>query len=391
MLETGSAAPGASRAEALPQGIFDIRGRDWLVYRLKALDEKMAPSLDLALRVIIEGDFNDLKRLKDLALELKNDIDSSLAPSGHSYASGRSGRGFSRSRMMDDKWNGLEQLFFVHRLAEMDAAEIKEKLISLRNKVTAAGLIINLGGGADSIKTTLGEIGKRFGPFGAPRPWRQTAAEGLAASTAGGLPVKAEIFSSPSLQVGFAAFTVPAAPYGSAAQAAELVLSHQLSTGPLWEAIRMKGGAYGAFAHPDHLEGTFSFSTYRDPDPLRSLETFPPLLRELSAANASGPREEEELVKAIIGTYAKETRPRTAAEKSLSDFLRFLYGIEDRHRARRLASLIAVGQNETEAVLKRLASSAADPSSGHPVIIAGKAQAEKAAARLGCEVTELPV
>jgi hypothetical protein len=32
-----------------------------------------------------------------------------------------------------------------------------------------------------------------------------------------------------------------------------------------------------------------------------------------------------------------------------------------------------------------------DPASGHPVIIAGKAQAEKAAARLGCEVTELPI
>jgi Zn-dependent M16 (insulinase) family peptidase len=384
MLETGSAAVGASRAEALPQGILDIRGRDWLVYRLKALDEKVASSLDLALRLIAEGDFSDLKRLRDLAVELKNDMDSSLAPSGHSYASGRSGRDFSRSRQTEETWNGLEQLFFVHRLAEMDSSEIKDRLTAIRGKLAAAGLIVNLAGGADSIKTSRGEIGKRFGAFGPPRPRRQAA---LGSAGAG----RPEVFSSASLQVGFAAFTVPAAPYGSTAQAAELVLSHQLSTGPLWEAIRMKGGAYGAFAHPDHLEGSFSFSTYRDPDPLRSLETFPPLLQELAANDSAGPREEEELVKAVIGAYAKETRPRTALEKSLSDFFRFLYGIEDRHRARRLASLIAVSQNETAAVLKRLAAAAAGPASGRPVIIAGRAQAEKAAVRLGCELKELPV
>jgi Zn-dependent M16 (insulinase) family peptidase len=380
MLETGSPVPGASRAAAFPQGIFDIRGRDWIVFRLKALDEKMAPSLDLALRLIAGGDFGDLKRIRDLAVELKNDADSNLAPSGHSFASLRSGRGFSRSRRIDEKWNGLEQLFFVHRLAEMEAGEISGRLRALREKISSAGLIINLGGGGEAIKNCLGEIGKRFGPFGPPRPRRETAA------FAGGREGP-EVFASATLQVGFAALTVPASPYDSAEQAAELVLSHQLSTGPLWEAIRMKGGAYGAFTHPDNLEGAFSFSTYRDPDPLRSLETFPALLKELAGSGGAGG--EEELVKAVIGTYARETYPRTAAEKSSLDFFRFLYGVEDGHRGRRLKSIIAIREEETAAVLKRLASLAEDP--GSPVIIGGRAQAEKAAARLNCEVKELPV
>jgi Zn-dependent M16 (insulinase) family peptidase len=381
MLETGSMVPGASRAAVLPQGIFDIRGRDWLIFRLKALDEKMAPSLDLALRLIIEGDFGDLKRIRDLAVELKNDMDSNLAPSGHSFASSRSGRGFSHSRRIDEKWNGLEQLFFVHRLAETEAGEISGRLCSLREKISGNGLVINLGGSGEAIKNCLGEIGKRFGSFGPPRPRRETAAR---APEGGGEP---EVFASSSLQVGFAALTLPASPYDSAEQAAELVLSHQLSTGPLWEAIRMKGGAYGAFTHPDSIEGAFSFSTYRDPDPLRSLETFPALLKELAGGGTTGG--EEELVKAVIGTYARETHPRTAAEKSLLDFCRFLYGVEDSHRSRRLKSVIAVREAETAAVLRRLASLAEGP--GSPVIITGRAQAEKAAARLNCEVKELPV
>jgi Zn-dependent M16 (insulinase) family peptidase len=380
MLETGSMVPGASRTAVFPQGIFDIRGRDWIIFRLKALDEKMAPSLDLALRLITEGDFGDLKRIRDLALELKNDMDSSLAPSGHSVASSRSGRGFSRARGIDETWNGLEQLFFVHRLAEMEAGEISGRLRAIREKIARSGIIINLGGSGDAIKSSLGEIGQRFGAFGPPLPRRETAAF----TAYRGEP---EVFASDSLQVGFAALTVPASPYDSAEQAAELVLSHQLSTGPLWEAIRMKGGAYGAFTHPDNLEGAFSFSTYRDPDPLRSLETFPALLKDLANAGIAGG--EEELVKAVIGAYSRETYPRTGAEKSFIDFFRFLYGVEDGHRSRRLKSLIAVREEETAAILRRLASLAEKP--GSPVIIAGRAQAEKAAARLNCNVKELPV
>jgi Zn-dependent M16 (insulinase) family peptidase len=382
MLETSSPVPGAPRAAVFPQGIFDIRGRDWLIFRLKALDGKMAPSLDLALRLITEGDFGDLKRIRDLTLEMKNDMDSNLAPSGHSYASLRSGRGFSASRRTEEKWNGLEQLFFVHRLAEMEAGEISGRLCALREKISSGGMVVNLGG--EAIKNCLAEIGKRFGRFGPPRPRRETAA--FAAAEGG-----PEVFASASLQVGFAALTLPASPYDSAEQAAELVLSHQLSTGPLWEAIRMKGGAYGAFAHPDNLEGTFSFSTYRDPDPLRSLETFPVLLKELAGRGPAGSGGEEELVKAVIGTYARETRPRTGAEKSLADFFRFLCGIEEGHRYRRIKSVIAVREEETAAALKRLASAAAGSGSGSPVIITGRAQAEKTAARLNCEVRELPV
>jgi len=162
----------------------------------------------------------------------------------------------------------------------------------------------------------------------------------------------------------------------------------------------VKGGAYGAFAMPDHLDGVFSFSTYRDPDPLRSLRAFSSIIGETPRrGDVSYNRDigchkdscyhKDSLEKAVIGTYSRETRPRSPAEKGLADFLRFLCGIEDWHRSRRIKGIIAVSGEQIEAAKGLLAGQAGH--TYHPVIIAGKTEAEKAAARLGVEVRTLPV
>ena len=378
MLETGSMARGSSRGAALLGGIFDIRGRDWLVFRLKALDEKLGPSLDLIRRLIVEADFTDRRRIRDLILEMKNDLDASLAPGGHSYAAGRAGRPFSRARRVDELWNGLSQIDFVHRIAAMEAEEVTEKLTAIRDTLRGTGLIANLTGSAGTLGTSLDLLKDRFGEFGPPKP---------SAGTPGDFPEGPggpEVYLSPSLQIGFAAAAFSAAPFDTPEQAAELVLAHQLSTGALWESIRMKGGAYGAFAHPDHLEGVFSLATYRDPSPLKSLDSFRSILKEMSETAVV---DDGELEKMIIGAYAGETQPRTGAEKGFSGFLRFLYGVEDAYRRRKLERLIAVtGEQVTEALRRLAAQSAAVP-----VILAGPATAEKAARALGATVRELPV
>ncbi|MDR1100163.1 MAG: insulinase family protein, partial [Treponema sp.] len=343
ILQSGSPAPGAARTIPTPAGIFDLAGRDWISYRLKALDEKFDAALNLARRLITEADFSDQRRIRDLVVEMKNEADSSLAPLGHHYASGRSSRAFSRARMVDEVWNGLGQIGFAHQLADMDTAEICWKLTTLRDAVAGAGLIANLTGSAAALKPALAAMGR--GNFGPPRPRNPCSAEGSsfaslldrfpgqAAGLAPEIPPsgRAEVYASPSLQVGFAARTIAAAPYDSPAQAAEIIVAHLLSTGALWEDIRMKGGAYGAFAQPDHLEGYMSFSTYRDPNPLRSLDSFSGITGRGGSSGKidfSG----DEVEKAIIGCYGRETRPRTAAEKGAADFSRFLYGIEDAHR-----------------------------------------------------------
>jgi Zn-dependent M16 (insulinase) family peptidase len=183
--------------------------------------------------------------------------------------------------------------------------------------------------------------------------------------------------------------SLPSAAYNHREQPAELVLAHQLSTGALWEEIRMKGGAYGAFAHTDSLEGIFSLATYRDPNPARSLESFGSALKDMAQPKKGSPwfRDEDSLEKAVIGTYAKETRPRTGAEKGAADFIRYLYGVEYETRRQKLEWLVQVSADEIAAALNRLASANSAP----PVIVAGTAIAEKAAKALGVEPRVLPV
>jgi Zn-dependent M16 (insulinase) family peptidase len=380
-LQTSSPPPGVAHTVVLPSGILDIVGRDWFIIRLKTLDEKLMPSLSLISRIIREADFSDLNRIRDLILEIRNDADSSIAPKGSSYAANRASRAFSRSRALNELWGGLSQIEFIHQVAGLDDAELSRTFARIRDKILShTGLLINLTSSGEILPIAIREIGEHFGAFGMPRPRNPLTASAFTPSA----PAKPEVYVSPSLQVGFAAQSLPASPYATPEQTAELLLAHELSTGALWEQIRMKGGAYGASAFPDPLEKIFCLSTYRDPTPLRSLEAFPAILQEMAKTES----DEDFLEKAIIATYGRETRPHTSAEKGVSDLMRFLYGIDEERRAQRLRNLIGTTAPAINAAAVRLAAAAPAAAS---VVLAGPALAEQAAAALGVEVKPLPV
>jgi Zn-dependent M16 (insulinase) family peptidase len=275
----------------------------------------------------------------------------------------------------------------------MDTAAIAARLVSIRDALASSGMFLHLTVPPETVDAALAasaEAASAFSVFGPPKPANRRCADGTVFLD--GVPGQgAEVWASPSLQIGFAAASLPAAPYGSREQAAELVLSHELSTGALWESIRMKGGAYGASARPDSLEGIFSLSTYRDPCPVRSLQAFPGILAERGGRLADGKSHE----KALIGTFARETAPRTPSAKGFGGFLRYLYGITEEHRFRRLEHIVSLEARETSAAASRLARGREDTGGagfpGRPVVIAGTAAAEEAAAALGTSVRMLPV
>ena len=63
-------------------------------------------------------------------------------------------------------------------------------------------------------------------------------------------------------------------PYTHEDAAALLLLGQALSTCFLHRAIREKGGAYGGGAAANVQGGVFSFTSYRDPRTLETLDTF---------------------------------------------------------------------------------------------------------------------
>ncbi|GHU25600.1 peptidase M16 [Spirochaetia bacterium] len=374
MLVTGSAVDGSDQTIATPSGIFDVRGRDWLMLKLKALNEKAEDSFSLVYRILKEADFSDPRRIHDLMVESKNDLDSSIPQYGNFYASTRSCASCSRENTVRETWNGLSQIEFIHTLNTMDPVQVAVILTKLRDKLIArSGIIVSLTGSPDFLEKGVQLLSRDFSHFGPPRSRNPVAIQPESQF----VPL---IFSSQTLQVAFAALTKSGSSYKSREAVAELVLGHHLSTGVLWEEIRMKGGAYGASAYPVGLEKYFAFSTYRDPSPVKSLAVF----RNLEIK----PLDEKTLEQAIIGTFGGQTTPRTNPEKGAVDFLRLCAGIEDNDRLNNLKFLVSLTTSDLNEAINRIVH---DFGIGVPVIISGQGIAQDAAKELGGRIIALPV
>ncbi len=347
MLFTSSPVPGSSMPDALPPGLI---GRDVLILRLKMLGELSGEALSLAFRFLREADFSDAKRLTDILNEYRNDLDSSLAPSGHQYAVSRATSASGRSRAIDEIWNGLTQLRYVRDLcAKMKAPQAAEtlasRLVSIRDGLASSGLVVNVTGTQEIIASLMKDLsGLLDGKECFVDARRHTASEWESTMTA-----TCELVSA-NLQVGFAAAAIPSLPYGAPDQPVDTVLGNWLSNGILWERIRTTGGAYGAFAYPDSLEDVFVFSTYRDPVPVASLSVF----RESLEAVASGDIDPIALEKTIIGCYSREIQPRSPSDKGFTAFIRIMYGISERVRLAKVARILSVSPEDLRACAGRL-------------------------------------
>lgn len=317
-------------------------GRDFLVFRIKMLEELSDEAFKFALRIVRSADFSDTKRIKTLFSEYMNDLESSIVPSGHQYASSRASVGASRARAVDELWNGFSQIRFIRGLSgkKQDLNFLSRKLEELRSKITGSGVFVHLTGTETGLKKLSGcvlSLMKDFSGLAPANPECRDASTFFKMTDAGsgfvdntGSMEFETVYSE--MQVGFSAMALPAPPYPDEMNAAVTVLGHWFSNGPLWEKIRTTGGAYGVFAYPDSLENVFVFSSYRDPGPVRSLSVFASALAEASSLLLS--REETDSM--ITGCYSREIKPRTPCDRAFTDCIRFLYGITGETRKTKL-------------------------------------------------------
>ena len=374
MLFTSSAVPGTVADDPLPQTVC---GRDYLIVRVKMLEELSDEAVKLVFRFLHKADFSDLKRLQDLLLEYRNDLDSSLAPGGNQYAVSRASYSTGRSKAVDEIWNGLAQVNFIRELStcagdEARLLELSKRLAGIREKLVHSGLVINMTGTGDILEKLTKLIEPHATAFTAPIPPAGDYTKELVALARGKVPEQTslELISS-SLQVGFSAAVLPSPKYGTPDQPVDTVFGHWLASGPLWEKVRTAGGAYGVFSYPDSLEDIFVFSSYRDPVPLKSLDAFRDAL-ESAAALSIDP---VSLEKTITGCYSREVQPRSPSDKGFTAFIRILYGITDTHRKKKLERIISVTPEDIQKCAKRML---ADWPSAQTATLAGKKQLKDA-------------
>jgi Zn-dependent M16 (insulinase) family peptidase len=189
-----------------------------------------------------------------------------------------------------------------------------------------------------------------------------------------------------SASVGYVARAMPGFRFEHPLNGPVAVLGHLLSTGYLWEKVRMEGGAYGAFSYPRNMDGLFLLGSYRDPNITATLHAFSEGLRLME----SGPLDRVEVDKAVIGTIGREDRPIDPGEKGFVCLQRKLHGITDEARQARRTSLLAVERKGIAEAARGLIQSS---SRGFTAVIANRRSLEDAASQvpeLAGRVTDLP-
>jgi Zn-dependent M16 (insulinase) family peptidase len=339
LLESGS--------PVLPDGSPAGRPSTYAIFRLKALSERFPKALDLVLGLLAGADTGDTKRVADILSELGNDVISALVPAGNSFAVARAGASLGGALAVDDLWRGMSQLRFLRELRERDdIAEVARNLDGLRASLVARrGLRLNLTTSPEDLPAARAAL-----QSGLPR---LPAEPGPAVSTPLSFepPAASEAYAIPS-QVGFAAAACRSSRIGQAEYAHETVLAHLLTTGLLWEELRVKRGAYGASCYLEGLEGAAFFSTYRDPRPADSLGYFAEALERLSREGAG---DSDAIEEAVVGTAGRDLKPLLPEERGLADFRRELYGITDAFRLAKRRALLETGPSEVKAAAGRLA------------------------------------
>ncbi|MCF6334311.1 MAG: insulinase family protein [Spirochaetales bacterium] len=303
----------------------------------------------MVFRLFTESTLTEDKRLRDVLTEMRNDSISALIPSGSSFAGLRAGSRLSETLKKEESWRGIDQILFLDEIVKnYDTGNIDKigaVLESIRSRVILEkSLSINI----SASDTELNKIEDYIESLVVKLP-RGIVSENFHGRS--DLPVfkkhEALIIPAPVAYIAqsFSSSVIESGEYGS-----EIILSHILRTDYLWENVRMKGGAYGASAAANGVEGIFSFSSYRDPNIEKTLAAFREGLKYLINEKISN----DSIEKAIITIVGRDVRPQSPGETSIIGFIRKLYNITDDIRRIRRKSILSVTAGSIKDAAARL-------------------------------------
>jgi len=265
----------------------------WLFVRGKAMRHQLDDLLAILRDILLTVKLDDRERFRQMVLETKAGLESGLVPSGSGFVSTRLSARFSEAGWLDEQMGGVSYLFFLRQLekdVEADWPKVLAALEQIRSAlINRRRMICNV---------TVDEANyKQFEP------------KLLAFINA--LPTAPTDFTkwSPTYRTEFEGLTIPAQvnyvgkaanlyQHGYKFHGSALVISNYLRTTWLWERVRVQGGAYGGFCSFARRSGVFSFSSYRDPNLLATLDNYDGAAKFLREVELS----DDELTKSIIGT-----------------------------------------------------------------------------------------
>jgi Zn-dependent M16 (insulinase) family peptidase len=280
----------------------------------KALSKKTDKMAQLLAEVILHTDFSDKKRLREIIRETRSGMEMDIMQSGHVYARTRAASYLSERGAFHELLNGISFYRFIRGLDEEFTDRAGEIVANLKQ---VAKDVFNRNQAILSItadKKECERITDKILPIVAKCPFlvNESRKERLAENN------KNEGFIIPG-QVQYVAKAADLHRDGFSYDNRLRLLQTIVSTDYLWNQVRVKGGAYGAGCSFIH-DGTFFFTSYRDPNLSQTLETYDNTADYIANFSPT----ERELRKYIIGAIGRLDTPLTPAmkgERATADYI----------------------------------------------------------------------
>ncbi|MFP4070586.1 MAG: insulinase family protein [Desulfovibrionales bacterium] len=302
----------------------DPRGAAWLFFRGKSMDDKTPAMLEIFRDILLEARLDDRNRFKQILLEEKAALERSLIPAGHRIVDLRLRSRFSDADWAEESMSGISYLFFLRFLVsevENNWERVVENLESVRRHLlTQKGMILNVTADGTMFQKHHNELIELAQSVSEQEIQEQKKRIVDCCFESEGMTIPA--------QVNYVGKVVDLHKAGYRFHGSGLVVSRYLRASWLWEQVRVRGGAYGAFCLFDRLTGIMTFVSYRDPNILNTLQVFD-RSREFLLET---PLEEGELNKAVVGAIGDMDKYLLPDAKGYVSMLRHITGDSDELR-----------------------------------------------------------
>jgi len=327
----------------------------YLMISGKAVADKIPVMMDIFNDVLLNARLDNQKRALEMLKESKIRKETSVITSGHTFAATRLAARYSFLGYLAEKTGGITSVRDAGNLiAEVESnwSSVQARLEKIRDKIIRKGsVVVNLTADEKTLDAAMPSVDS----FLSKLPERCTDGHNsnnnlLNSWKKKGLKFDAnEGFSVPS-QVNYVVKGGPMIEGNVHVPGSYSVVSRYLSTGYLWDNVRVLGGAYGGFARFSEATGRFVYMSYRDPNLAVTLDVYDKTAKHLEEAEIS----DQDLLQAIIGTVGDLDGPLSPDQKGYSSFMQFLSqeSAEDRQRWR--DEILSCSEKDFKDFAKRL-------------------------------------
>lgn len=315
--DLASCTGGVGAYFSLPNNIAGEHKRS-LFISAKIMQAREAEFLDLLKEVVRDLDFSDSKRLKELLTQQISKVQSSFVKGGEWISRLILNSGINEADYLDEKVSGPSFLKFLQECLErVENGKLGRELYELKDRIfNRQGLAVSLTGEEQTIDQGLKSL--------------ESFSDLLSSAVKNSVEAvihleKANVALATEGQVQYVSTGVNLKEYGFQDDARFSLLSQLLSTGYLWERVRVQGGAYGCFLSYEKFDGVLNVCSYRDPNLEETLEVYKGIAEFIRNLDLS----EAEFDKIFIGTFGRIDSPMTVSQKAGVMMSRYIAGIDD--------------------------------------------------------------